>query len=153
MGAIAFILLSHHTSPAHAHGATIEVVPSQVAIRASFDTGEPMTEAQVLIYSPESTETPWKTGETDSDGQFAFTPDPDISGLWEVTVRKAGHGHTTAFESGEMSGRQSAGFADSFSRGPSNATSAQRWVTMAAIVWGVVGTAFFFSRQQRGGTP
>lgn len=157
LSAIVCFLISCYTVPASAHGATIDVMTSQVAIRASFDTGEPMAEAQVLIYSPESAETPWQTGETDSDGQFAFAPDPDISGLWEVTVRKAGHGHTTTFESGELSRQPSAGFADGFSRGPNSGSSrsalAQRWVTMAAVVWGFVGTALFFSRQQKGGTP
>lgn len=153
VGAAVCFLIGCYTLPASAHGATIDVMPSQVAISAAFDTGEPMAEAQVLIYSPDSAETPWQTGETDSNGQFAFTLDPDISGLWEVTVRKAGHGHTTTFESGQMSGRSSADFADGFGRGPSSAAKAQRWVTMAAVVWGFVGTALFFSRQQKGGTP
>ncbi|MEO0769186.1 MAG: carboxypeptidase-like regulatory domain-containing protein [Cyanobacteria bacterium J06649_4] len=136
LGTAIGITISGSAQMARAHGANIEVNPASVEIKATFDTGEPMAEAQVLIYSPSTLSTPWSSGETDNTGRFVFTPDAAEPGTWEVTVRKAGHGHTTAFEIGE----------DASASSPSStAPTAQRWISMAAIVWGFVGTALFFS--------
>lgn len=125
--------------PAQAHGTAIEVTQAAVEIKATFDNGEPMADAQVLIYSPSDLETPWKKGQTDTEGLYLFAPDADTPGAWEVTVRKAGHGGTTTFAVDGTALSGSAGFA--------GAPPVQKWVSMAAIIWGFVGTALFFSRK------
>ncbi|EDX85896.1 hypothetical protein S7335_3599 [Synechococcus sp. PCC 7335] len=132
---------------AQAHGAVVEVNPASVEIKAVFDTGEPMSDAQVLVYSPTDLSTPVASGQTDSEGRFLFSPEPDQavaesqSGRWEVTVRKAGHGQVTTFELGKGV-LQPVGTDPSTGRSPQFAT--QQWISIAAIIWGFVGTALFF---------
>jgi len=133
---------------AHAHGASLELTQGEVDVTATFETGEPMTDAQVLIYTPTDLQTPWATGKTDSKGQFSFTPEADQPGLWEITVRKAGHGHTTTLPVGDT---EAGGTLNNLS-GSSTAPPAQRWISMAAIVWGFIGTALFFSRKTQAPT-
>ncbi|MGB3788377.1 MAG: hypothetical protein WA949_10225 [Phormidesmis sp.] len=133
---------------AQAHGAVVEVGPATVEIKAAFDTGEPMSDAQVLIYSPADVETPWAKGQTDGEGRFVFSPDPSLTGddavengRWEVTVRKAGHGQTTSFMVGNGA-----------LQAPSGGTAApsqsrftlQHWISVGAIIWGFLGTALYF---------
>jgi len=132
-------------APTQAHGAKIEVLPQAVEIIATFDTGEPMDNAQVAVYAPDIPDTPWRTGQTDSEGRFSFTPDVGIAGgLWEVTVRKAGHGQMTSFSLGED--------ANSRATTPSTTQSAvQKWLSIAAVIWGFVGTALFFSNKAHRG--
>lgn len=132
----------------HAHGTAIEVTQAAVEIKARFDTGEPMADAQVLVYAPGTPETPWKKGQTDAEGTYLFSPAAEMPGDWEVTVRKAGHGGTTTFlvnSAGESTGAtgQAAGAAP----------PTQKWLSMAAMVWGFIGTALFFSRKTSGAQP
>ncbi|MEB3887447.1 carboxypeptidase regulatory-like domain-containing protein [Lyngbya sp. CCY1209] len=135
-----------------AHGANIEYQKtSAVEIEARYDSGTPMADAQVSVYSPDNPAEPWKTGLTDSRGRFVFIPDPDKSGLWEVKVRQAGHGDLIAVPVGPAAGAEAAG--DTRSRtdaiAPNSSlqsNSLQTWVTAAAVIWGFVGTALFFSR-------
>lgn len=139
------VLWVHSAAPTQAHGAKIEVSPQAVEIVATFDTGEPMDNAQVTVYAPDTPDTPWRTGQTDSEGRFLFTPDIGIAGgLWEVTVRKAGHGQTTSFALGEG--------VDLRATTPSITQSAvQKWFSIAAIIWGFIGTALFFSSKAHKG--
>ncbi|MEL7068472.1 MAG: carboxypeptidase regulatory-like domain-containing protein [Cyanobacteria bacterium J06581_3] len=127
-----------------AHGAIIEVTPEALTIEAAFDNGEPMAEAQVSIYSPTDLKTPWAQGETNEQGQFSFSPDDEIPGQWEVTVRQAGHGGTTTFEIGESTNTVALSGAGS---SPAAGATVQKWVSVAAVIWGFIGTALFFSRK------
>ncbi len=147
VGALLAVGLSHGRA-AYAHGTAIEVLPTAVEIRATFDDGEPMPNAQVLIYSPSDPETPWQKGETDAEGKYLFAPEAENPGDWEVTVRKAGHGGTTTFAV-DNEGVQSITGAGNVADAP----AVQKWVSMAAIIWGFVGTALFFSRKASTGSP
>lgn len=139
----------HSAAPARAHGAKIEVLPQSIEIVATFDTGEPMDNAQVAVYAPDTPDTPWQTGQTDSEGRFSFAPDTDLSeGLWEVTVRKAGHGQMTSFSLGDGIG---SGAIATFPQTPAAQSSVQKWVSIAAVIWGFLGTALFFSRKTSAG--
>jgi nickel transport protein len=76
-----------------AHGVMIDYATTQaIEITALYDTGEPMANAQVVVYAPNDPSTPWMTGSTTESGSFTFSPDPTQSGNWEVAVRQAGHG-------------------------------------------------------------
>ncbi len=153
-------LLFGYQTPVSAHGAVIEATQTAVAIKATFDNGEPMAAAQVLIYSPSDPKTPWAEGQTDEKGYFVFAPaDQSASqnaGQWEVTVRKAGHGGTTTFAVGDSdlsSGVSASGVSASGAlQGAPPAAPLQRWVSMAAVIWGFVGTALFFARRPLGGS-
>lgn len=139
---LAGCVLGGSAKTASAHGANIDLSEA-VELTAKFDTGEPMSDAQVSIYSPNDPETPWAKGTTNSEGQFLFVPETSQPGTWEITVRKAGHGHTTTMAVEE---NQAIG-GSALNAGQGQSASAPRWISMAAVVWGFVGTALFFSRR------
>ena len=152
-------------TPVFAHGAKLEYQPlNGIEIQARYDSGEPMKAAQVNIYAPDNPNEPWQTGTTDDEGRFVFTPDPSRPGNWEVMVRQAGHGDILVVpvtaESAEAtaSAPGTPNQAETGAEG-SPAVLANRetipsagvplWVSMAAMVWGFVGTALFFARGKR----
>ncbi|MGM0689743.1 MAG: carboxypeptidase regulatory-like domain-containing protein [Bacillota bacterium] len=123
-----------------AHGVELEYIQSNaVVVIARYDSGAPMAEAQVAVFAPGSPAEPWLTGACDSEGRFFFIPDPDMPGLWEVQVRQAGHGGLLRIEVGEngIDPVGSTGFS-----GP------QILIMTAAVVWGLIGTALYFSRRK-----
>ncbi|MFH7241907.1 MAG: carboxypeptidase regulatory-like domain-containing protein [Spirulina sp.] len=161
-------------APAFAHGAKIEYQPiNGIEIQARYDSGEPMSAAQVNVYAPDNPSEPWQTGTTDSEGRFVFTPDPSRPGNWEVMVRQAGHGDVLAIPvegnpvaADAVTGDSATGTPEGTtgnagvpgdtnpSAGRANAGEPRTagvplWVSMAAVVWGFVGTALFFARGKR----
>lgn len=150
-----------------AHGATVSYTATTqtvtvVEIHATFDSGEPMSGAQVAIFSPADPATPWSTGTCDNNGSFSFLPDPAIPGTWEVQVRQSGHGSIVYVEVGggtdvgqengphQTSAAPSTAAAASTISGTSGGYSPLQYVVMgASVVWGLVGTALFFARNQR----
>ncbi|MEL7053519.1 MAG: carboxypeptidase regulatory-like domain-containing protein [Cyanobacteria bacterium J06555_13] len=138
------LLFVERPQQAIAHGAIIEVTQEALTVEATFDNGDPMAEAQVSIYSPADLKTPWAQGQTNEQGQFSFSPDSETPGQWEVTVRQAGHGGTTTFEVGESTNTVALSGAGA---SPAAGATAQKWVSVAAVIWGFIGTALFFSRK------
>lgn len=129
--------------PAQSHGASInyQVAPS-VALQAQFDNGDPMAEAQVAIFAPDSPETPWQTGLTDEAGNFSFSPDASQAGEWEVQVRQAGHGTMVTIPvSGEGT------IVAATDNGPS---TAQKLLMTGLGLWGFIGTGLYFSNRSKG---
>ncbi|MFN7001915.1 MAG: carboxypeptidase regulatory-like domain-containing protein [Roseinatronobacter sp.] len=120
---------------AFSHAALIEAETAQaIRLHAFFDTGEPMSHAQVIIFAPENPSTPWGQGVTDRDGRLEFVLG-DEPGRWSFQVRQSGHGAMVHVEIGEdapvvtaTSGAQSWG---------------QRLVMVALVGWGALGTALF----------
>lgn len=121
---------------------------SGVWVEAIYETGEPMAEAQVTVYGPDNPTKPLMTGLTDASGVFTFVPPPEAAGLWVVQVRQAGHGAMVSIPLGAtlQEGRPAVTAASS----AAGVTGTQRLVMAAAVVWGFVGTALFFSRRGRG---
>ncbi|NEQ86705.1 MAG: carboxypeptidase regulatory-like domain-containing protein [Moorea sp. SIO2I5] len=135
---------------AEAHGTRLESKTIEaIEINANYDTGKPMSNAQVTIYAPNNPTTPWQTGTSDTNGRFIFAPDYAQQGNWTIQVRQAGHGGMITLTLGEdnsaVAGQSSA--ADNSlmisSTSPSY-TPVQRMLMAAAGVWGFVGTALFF---------
>ena len=127
-----------------AHGANIEYQSTTaIEINATYDSGQPMSKAEVSIYSPEEPSNPWLTGTTNENGEFIFIPDPDKIGNWEVKVRQAGHGHiiTIPLNDSEIPTHQAS------SSSPKNYTPMQKGLMIISVGWGFVGTALFFSRK------
>ena len=123
-----------------AHGAYIETRNSTtVEIQASYDSGEPMAEAQVVIYEPGNPDSPRFEGETDSEGKFSFVPDQP--GDWEATVRSAGHGAISTIPVSEE-GTVIAALSTNPQLSP-----LQKITVGGAVVWGLVGTALYFSKK------
>lgn len=135
----AALLILGITGTALAHGAKIEyTLSTAVELVATYDTGEPLAGGQVMVYAPDDPATPWLKGVCDDKGRFAFTPDPDKPGTWDVQVRQAGHGDIVHIPIG-------AGAAGS---GGGGFSPAQILLMSACVVWGFVGTALFFSRRK-----
>jgi nickel transport protein len=135
----AALLILGITGTARAHGARIEyTVHTAVELVATYDSGEPLAGGQVTVYAPDDPATPWLTGVCDDEGHFAFTPDPDKPGSWDVQVRQAGHGDIVHIPIGTgTAGSGGAGF-----------SPAQIVLMSVCVVWGFVGTALFFSRRK-----
>ena len=144
---------------AKAHGVKIEYDTTQaIEIQAKYDTGKPMPNAQVTVYSPEQPSTPWLTGTTDDNGNFVFAPTPSKLGDWTVKVRQAGHGDiiniavteteakvaTDITSEAEDSNPKSQGLMIK-STTPSF-TPLQTILMGVSGVWGFIGTALFFWR-------
>lgn len=78
---------------AHATAIEVAVVGEQtIELVALFDTGEPMSEAQVVVYAADNPREAWLSGVADEAGNYTFDIDPAITGQWSVSVRTAGHG-------------------------------------------------------------
>ncbi len=131
--------------PVFAHSTVIEHRQTNaIEIRAMYDNGEPMTEAQVTVYAPDNPSDPWLKGITTEDGRFAFVPNPDMEGEWDVKVRKAGHGD---FISVPVEGSQQAAQSGKNWQG-GGYTTLQKILMAALGVWGFIGTALFFARNR-----
>ncbi len=129
---------------AWAHGVAIS--PSQAEatrIYAEFDSGEPMSGAQVRVYSPDNPQDPWLEGVVDPQGNFFFLPDPGIPGTWEVMIRQAGHGGVVTVAVGEDPSLDALADESVGSLSPLH-----RGLLMGSTVWGLVGTALFFARRR-----
>lgn len=117
-----------------AHGTDITyTIQSTVLVEANFETGEPMSEAQISVFAPDDPSTPWLQGIADADGKFTFVPDPEFSGTYDVRIRSAGHGEILAIPINGV-GQATAG----------NSTM-QQIIMAAAVIWGFIGTALYFS--------
>ncbi len=99
IGLMALMGVLLHHGRAVAHGAVMDYEMTRaIAITAQYDTGDPMAQAQVAVFSPDDPQTPWLTGTTDDEGNFIFAPDPNQPGFWDVQVRQAGHGQFVSIE-------------------------------------------------------
>lgn len=149
-------------SSAFAHGVeiayTIDPTSGVITVQAAFDSGEVLSEAQVAIFAPSDLINPWMTGVTDADGAFSFTPDYTIEGVWDVQIRKAGHGgliHLTLDASmipsadSVVSAAPVSGDTPALGNG---FTPLQVIIMSASVIWGFIGTALYFSRRKTGTT-
>lgn len=133
-------------TPVFAHGASIEHRKTNaIEIRATYDGGEPMSNAQVVVYAPDNPTEPFLKGTTTEDGTFTFVPSSEVeSGSWDVRVRQSGHGDIVSIpvnnapEQAQATGGWEGG----------DYSLQQKVVMIALGVWGFVGTALFFARRQ-----
>ncbi len=134
-----------------AHGTSIEYRTTQaLEVIATYDTGEPLADAQVTVYAPDNPADPWLTGTTDDQGRFTFTPDPAIAGNWDVQVRQAGHGDIVSIPlegTGGTDNAEDSGvtLTNTAGRSSPSITPLQKTVMVGSVIWGLVGTALFFS--------
>lgn len=125
---------------AYAHGAKIEYSSTTaVELVATYDSGEPMGGAQVVVYAPDDPSTAWLIGQCDDEGRFAFAPDASQPGTWDVQVRQAGHGDMIHIDIAE--GTVSGGISSGYSTG-------QIVVMAVCVIWGIAGTALYFRRRR-----
>jgi len=133
----AWALLLAASGMAHAHGMFHEIGKREaVVINAEFDDGEPVSYAQVKVYSPGGKEIEHQNGRTDKNGCFAFVP--DRSGEWEILVDGGmGHRIQAAFavnEASEIRETQDTGRA---------CPTWQRVATGLSLIFGVSGLIMY----------
>ncbi len=115
---------------------TLEAV--QILIEGKFESGDPMSEGQVTVYSPDDPANPWLSGACNEEGHFAFVPDMSKRGIWEVQVREAGHGGWLRIDvqgsllDAEVEVSSEGGFHTS-----------QIVLMAGSVVWGFIGTGLF----------
>lgn len=132
------------SAPALAHGAVAEYRQVRaIEVRANYDSGDPLSEAQIKIYAPDNPKEAWLTGTTQADGTFVFVPDQP--GAWAAQVRKAGHGDITTIQ---VASSQQENAQASTWQGGNTYTPLQKGLMAAVGIWGFVGTALFFSRKK-----
>ena len=152
------ILIPHKSL---AHNSLIEYEETRaINITATYGSGKPMKNAQVLIYAPNNPEHIWLKGNTDENGYFIFIPDFNQSGNWNVKILQAGHGGTIRIPIHLNHESQSPNIAlESINDNPqipetsknvssSRLTMGQKLIILLALSWGFVGTALFFSKRR-----
>ena len=124
-----------------AHGVNIEYTTKlEITILAKYDIGDPMAGAQVIVYAPDNPSSPWLTGTCDDNGYFSFTPDSSKPGIWDVTVRQAGHGNIIHIPVGKE---------PSTSGSVGGYSYLQIALMSLCVIWGSLGTALYFWRKRR----
>lgn len=124
-----------------AHGVNIEYTTKfEITILAKYDIGDPMAGAQVIVYAPDNPSTPWLTGICDDNGYFSFTADSSKPGIWDVTVRQAGHGNIVHIPVGKET--DTSGSVGGYSY-------LQIALMSLCVIWGSLGTALYFWRKRR----
>ncbi len=87
----AWVIILTASGIAYAHGVFHRITKTEAAvISAEYDDGEPMSYADVKVYSPAGEKIEYQNGRTDKNGRFAFVP--DIPGAWRVSI-DGGMGH------------------------------------------------------------
>ncbi len=88
---LVFILL-RTSFDAWSHGTDYSLVKDAnlAAIEFHYSDGEPMSYAEVLVFSPQNRQVEHQNARTDKHGKFAFCP--DIQGAWLITAND-GMGH------------------------------------------------------------
>ncbi len=130
------------TAPVFGHGARVtwEMPGDSIHISASFDDGQPLDRAQVTVFSGAAPTVPYLSGMTDENGEFSFLPDREESLNWDLQVRKAGHGdivHISLTEDSTADNEQG------------GLTTFQIVLMSVCVVWGFIGTAFFFASRRK----
>lgn len=90
MRLLALVLTLASTAMAHDLALRVEQAQPAVIVYATYGGSEPVTDADVSVFSPDNQQSPFQTGLTDVKGVFAFVPSE--SGEWLV-VFDDGYGH------------------------------------------------------------
>lgn len=65
---------------------------TRLVVTSTYDTGEMMQKARVLVFAPGEKVQPWAESETDQQGTYVFNPDPSLKGDWTIKIGKGDHG-------------------------------------------------------------
>lgn len=141
------IAVSGSALPAFSHGTDLKYRSVEaMQIQANYDSGEPMKNARVTVYSPQDSETPWLNGNTDENGYFLFVPDRSLVGNWDIKVRQSGHGKITTIP---ISDRTELVNTPQQWSSQGVYSPLQKAVMAIMGVWGFIGTALYFSGKKR----
>ena len=135
-----FSILFFMSNDLWAHGVEYEVKEGRaVVLKAGYDDGEPMSYAEVKIFSPGNKDIEHQNGRTDKNGCFAFLPDQP--GEWKVIVNDGtGHGVVTKVEVKESMKIEAT--TKGWSRW-------QKVITGISVIWGLAGLILYFRVRKR----
>lgn len=120
-----------------AHGALIEYeIKESYYIQALYDTGKPMPFAQIIIYAPNNIEEPYEVGKSNENGEYSFTIDKNIKGVWTIQARLVGHGTSMNILVN-----------DNVMVKQSKVSIIQMIIMGGCVLWGLFGTYMYFSRR------
>ena len=130
----------------HAHGAQMtSQLTTGIVVQALYNNGQPMSSAQMTVHAPDDPTRPWLTGSSDDQGRFSFVPDLNVTGTWSVQARQAGHGVIIHFV---VDPDKEPTRTTQVTQVASTTSLVQRLLMAAAVIWGCVGTALYFSRKR-----
>jgi len=131
------------TNTVYAHGVVYEVKEDKtIIIKVEYDDGEPMSYAQVKIFSPTEKEIEHQNGRTDRNGCFAFLP--DVAGEWKITVNDGmGHGVMEKVKVKE------AMVIEPIHAVHRSWTRFQKLIVGISIVWGLAGVICYFKVRKK----
>lgn len=135
--AVLFWFLGEVAPAADAHGTSITYATT-LTVQGAFESGEPMSNAEVSIFTPDDPQNAWERGIADEDGRYTFTPDTAIDGEWTVSYRSAGHGDIAYIPVGDGVTGSGGGLTGNL----------QRIIMAIAVIWGFIGTALYFQSKQ-----
>lgn len=147
--------------PSRAHSTMVEYQATEaITIEAKFDNGQPINNAQVVVYAPDNPQQVWQQGLTNQQGKFTFIPDYSNQGNWSIKVRSAGHGSlinipiTSNNQKNFLFKEKNSELTNSNSSLSANNNQAPLSLTQKLVMaimggWGFVGTALFFSRKNK----
>jgi len=131
---LSLVLFPIMASTTWAHGVVYEVKEDKaVILKVGYDDGEPMSYAEVEIFSPRDEKIEYQNGRTDEEGCFAFLP--NAVGEWKVKVNDGmGHGVVTKIpvKEGMKTDISYRGF-----------PRWQRLITGISIIWGLTGLILY----------
>jgi nickel transport protein len=78
-------------SLAHVMETNYVMQDTKLKITAVYSSGEPARNTHIKVYAPNNLDQPWMEGVTDENGNFAFQPDPNVQGEWEVKIGENDH--------------------------------------------------------------
>lgn len=155
LGAVLAVVAVLVPGLAAAHGADVVATVTRqveveltVAVEATYHSGRPMAGAQVTVFAPGAAEEPWLVGECDETGRFEFTPSVERTGVWDVRVVHHGHGGRVSVEVAGEGEEAGSAVVRAEASSTAHLTTLQRSVMAACVIWGLVGTALFFSRRR-----
>jgi nickel transport protein len=123
-----------------AHGVVYEISKEDaVIVKVGYDDGEPMSYAEVKIFSPFERDIEYQNGRTDRNGCFAFFPDQ--AGEWKVIVND-GMGHGVVTEVPVKEGMNLDTIHHGFPRG-------QKLIAGIGIIWGLTGLVLYLKIRKR----
>lgn len=123
------------------HGAKLEYKSNVTyEIKGSYDTGEPLSNAQVIVYAPSNPKIPFKKGFADGEGKYLLEFNPKDKGDYLVQFRKGGHGASITINNSDNVQRI---------KGDTGINFSQRIIMIACVLWGFVGTTLFFIARRK----
>lgn len=132
-------LLLLRIGTAHAHG--LHTIPLQngIGVQVTYEDGTPMGGAHAKIFSPSQYQKEYVVLVTDPQGVVMFKP--NIPGTWIIMVSdNAGHGiRRDIFVRKDM-------VVEASGHGTGSVSWLQKIVMAFCVVWGAIGTAFYFKK-------